>query len=262
MGFLSCLIQAAFTVCGPEYLAMTAGEAQRPRDSLPRTFKSIGGRLITFFILGSMSVGILVPHNDPTLANALSDPQPGAGSSVYVIAMTNMGIPVLPHIVNALILLSVFSAGNGYVYCASRILYGLALEGRLPKVMKKVTKRGGVPIYCVAVTLLVACLAFLQVSSGSAKVLVWSVRTVWLFSCLLLMGIPWQVCIVNNCIAVAELRVCVGGLSEVLLCEFPENPMHNEFADSSFKGLKAQGVDRETLPYRGYFQPYCAYVCF
>lgn len=195
MGFLSCLIQAAFTICGtyppiyflfapptnilafagPEYLAMTAGEAQRPRTALPRTFKNIGVRLITFFILGALSVGILVPYNDPKLVSALSSPEPGAGSSVYVIAMTNMQIPILPHIVNAMILMSVFSAGNGYVYCASRILYGLALEGRLPKALTRVSKKGGVPYYCVGITLIVACLAFLQVSNDSAKVLGWYV---------------------------------------------------------------------------------------
>jgi amino acid transporter len=48
---------------------------------------------------------------------ALSEARPGAGSSPYVIAMTRMQIPILPHIVNALVLTAIFSAGNSYVYC-------------------------------------------------------------------------------------------------------------------------------------------------
>ncbi len=153
---------------------MTAGEAEIPRTTLPRTFKGVYMRLTTFFILGALSVGILLPYSDPNLQLALSDPKPGAGSSPYVIAMQNMNIPILPHIVNALIMLSIFSAGNSYFFCSSRTLYGMALQRRLPSFLTKCT-RNGVPIYCVRVTMLVSLLAFLQVSNGTAKVLEWLV---------------------------------------------------------------------------------------
>lgn len=51
---------------GPEYISMIAGEAQHPRRSVPRAFKTIITRLIIFFIGGALSVGILVPYNDET----------------------------------------------------------------------------------------------------------------------------------------------------------------------------------------------------
>ncbi|KAK0209660.1 amino acid permease/ SLC12A domain-containing protein [Armillaria fumosa] len=164
LGFLSCLLQAVFTMCGPEFVSMTAGEAENPRTTLPRTFKGVYTRVTTFFILGALSVGILLPYSDPNLQLALSDPKPGAGSSPYVIAMQNINIPVLPHIVNALITLSIFSAGKSYVFCASRTLYGMALQRRLPRFLTRCT-RNGVPIYiyCVRIAILVALLAFLQV---------------------------------------------------------------------------------------------------
>jgi len=136
---------------------MTAGEAEDPRRNLPKAFKSVFYRLFAFFALGSLCVGLVVPYNDPDLRNALSDARPGAGSSPYVIAMQHMHIPVLPHIVNALVLSAVFSAGNSYVFCASRTLYGLALEGKAPKFLTRVTGNG-VPVYCVGFTLAVALL--------------------------------------------------------------------------------------------------------
>jgi yeast amino acid transporter len=159
---------------GPEYLSMTAGEAINPRKTLPRTYQTMYARLAVFFIGGALCMGILVPYNDPTLVNALNNPPPGAGSSIYVIAMQNMDIHGLPHLVNVLIMLSVFSAGNSYMFCASRCLYGLALEGKVPmsKWLRKCTKEG-VPIYCVGVTIAVGLLAFMQVSNGSAQVLGW-----------------------------------------------------------------------------------------
>ena len=72
--------------------------------------------------------------------------------------MQRLGIPILPHIVNALILTSIFSAGNSYVFCASRTLFGLALEGKAPRFLAHCTKKGGVPIWCVAVTLAIGLL--------------------------------------------------------------------------------------------------------
>lgn len=144
---------------------MTAGEARAPRQTLPIAFRGTFYRLAAFFVLGSLCVGIVVPYNDPELLQALSGARPGAGSSPYVIAMAKMGIPVLPHIVNALILTAVFSAGNSYVFCASRTLYGLSLEGKTPRFLTRCTANG-VPIYCVGITLSIAALG--MHSFGSA----------------------------------------------------------------------------------------------
>merc|ERR1711977_731112 len=65
-----------------------------------------------------------------------------AASSPYVIAMRNLNVQVFPHIVNALLVTSIFSAGNTYTYCATRTLYGLALEGRAPKPLRFCTRNG------------------------------------------------------------------------------------------------------------------------
>ena len=134
---------------------MAAGEAEVPRRSLPRAFYSVFYRLTTFFVVGTLCIGVVVPYSDPDLLHAISNARPGAGASPYVIAMQHLHIRILPHIVNALILTAVFSAGNGYVYCASRTLFGLALEGKAPKFLTRCTA-SGVPVYCVSVTLAIA----------------------------------------------------------------------------------------------------------
>ena len=102
---------------------------------------------------------------------------PGAAASPYVVAMRRLRITVLPDIVNAMVLASAFSAGNSYMYCASRSLFGLALEGKAPRILTRCT-RNGVPIYCVLVVLLIALLSFLQVSNSAAVVLQWFVSLV------------------------------------------------------------------------------------
>lgn len=56
-------------------------------------------------------------------------------------------------------------------------MYGLAIEGRAPKILRKCTKNG-VPIYCFAITMVFPFLSFLSVSSGSAQVLTWLINLI------------------------------------------------------------------------------------
>lgn len=178
LGFLQCVIQASFTVAGPDYVSMAAGEAENPRVVMPRAYNKVFGRLMAFFVLGSLCVGINVPFNDQELSDAFEKGLPGAAASPYVVAMNRLKIRILPDIVNAMVLSAAFSAGNSYVYCASRSLFGLALENKAPRILTRCT-RNGVPIYCVGIVLLISLLSFLQVSNGSAKVLSWFVSLVY-----------------------------------------------------------------------------------
>ncbi|KAH7169981.1 amino acid permease/ SLC12A domain-containing protein [Dactylonectria macrodidyma] len=224
-GFLGAMWSAAFTIVGPEYVSMVAGETKLPRRYLKNAFKTTYLRFAFFFIGGALTVGIAVAYNDPTLVSILSGESGGAGTaaaSPYVIAMSNLGVDVLPHITNALMITSIFSAGNAYTYCGTRSLYGLALEGQAPKFLTKCTK-SGVPIYCLGVIMLFPCLAFLNVSSSTATVLTW----------------------LTNIITAAQIiNYIVIAITYVFF----------------YKACMAQGLDRQSLPYTGYFQPYSAWI--
>ncbi|KAI9840639.1 MAG: hypothetical protein M1837_001408 [Sclerophora amabilis] len=221
VGFIQCLVAASFTIAGPDYVSMAAGEAENPREVMPRAYKAVFYRLTTFFVLGSLCVGINVPYNDTEMAAAFEDGLPGAAASPYVLAMRRFGIRVLPDIVNAMVLTAAFSAGNSYVYCASRSLFGLALEGKAPKFLRKCT-RSGVPIYCVGITLLIALLSFLQVSNNAAVVLDWFVKLV-----------------------TASQLINFSVMSFTFI--------------RFMKACQAQGLDRRSLPYFGFWQPFAAY---
>lgn len=113
---------------------------------------------------------MLIPYDDP---NLLSDTG-NAAQSPYVIAMTRAGIKVLPHIINAAVFTSAFSAGNSFLYCSSRVLYGLALRGQAPKVFAYCTKNG-LPLVAVLAASCFSLLAFMKVSAGAATVFNWFV---------------------------------------------------------------------------------------
>jgi amino acid transporter len=156
---------------------MVAAEAKRPRTYIKNAFKTVYARFGIFFIGGALCVGIVIPYNDPKLTAILGGTAGGGGTasaSPYVIAMQNLGVGGLPHLVNALMITSIFSAGNTYTYCATRTLYGLALEGRAPKFLQYCT-RTGVPVFCFAFVMCFPCLAFLQLGNTSSTVLGWLV---------------------------------------------------------------------------------------
>jgi amino acid transporter len=223
-GFLACVWSAAFTIVGPEYLSIAGAETQRPRQILKAAFKTVYYRFGVFFILGALCVGIVVPWNDPTLQAILTGEKSthGAAASPYVVAMMNLKVDVLPHIVNALFILSVFSAGNTLTYCATRSLYGLALDGRAPRLLGKTTK-AGVPIYAFLFVILFPFLSFLQLSNSASEVL------------------TWLISLVTAGVLIAYLVMCI---------------TYIQF----YRACKAQGIDRTSFPYVGYFQPYCAYI--
>lgn len=202
---------------------MMAGEASNPRKTLKTAFKTVYVRFGIFFIGGALCCGIVIPYNDSNLMAILSGGSGGGtgAASPYVIAMQNLGIGVLPHITNALLVTSIFSAGNSYVYCASRTLYSLALDGHAPKVLRTCTKKG-VPIYCFCVVMIFPFLSFLQIGSSSAQVINW----------------------LANLTEAAQLIDYIGMCIVYIFF---------------YRALKAQGYNRNDLPYKGWWQPWCAY---
>ena len=87
---------------------------------------------------------MLVPYDDPNLLNGSGT----ATQSPYVIAIRRAGIHTLPSIINAAIFTSAFSAGNSFLFCSSRILYGLSIRGQAPRIFSFCTKNG-LPIVSV-----------------------------------------------------------------------------------------------------------------
>jgi amino acid transporter len=88
--------------------------------------------------------------------------------NLNVLATTLVGIRVLNHVINAAILLFVMSAANSDLYIGSRTLYGLAIEGKAPRIFARVN-RLGVPWPALILCTCFCGLVFLNVSSSSAK---------------------------------------------------------------------------------------------
>ncbi|KAF9208562.1 hypothetical protein BGZ49_008429 [Haplosporangium sp. Z 27] len=167
MALFSIFLNAGFSFQGAELVGIAAGETKNPRRNVPRAIKQVFWRILMFYILTILIIGMCIPYNDPELAN----PEGDVKSSPFTRVFTQAGISVGADIMNAVILVAVLSAGNSGLYASSRALHTLSQEGNAPRFFRKVTSNG-VPIYCVLATALVGCLAFIvslpQIGQGQA----------------------------------------------------------------------------------------------
>lgn len=135
--------------------------------------------------------------------------------------MVKFGIKGVPDLVNALIMTSVLSAGNNVIFSAARTLHGMALDGKAPAFLAKCNKYG-LPYYAVMVALSFCLLSLLQIGNTSSTVLSWFVG------------------------------ICT---ASYLLNYFGTVITYLHF----YYAMRRQGIDRNTLPYKGYLQPYAAW---
>ena len=136
-------------------MGIAAAETKSPRRNIAKSCNRVFYKVLTLYLLSILTVGWTVPSYDPRLLAEKGD----ASQSPFVIAMVIAGIKGLPHFVNALFFSSAFSAGNAYLYSASRILYGechngtiqfglsdasqgLSLRGQAPLVFSRCTASG------------------------------------------------------------------------------------------------------------------------
>ncbi|KIY63201.1 general amino acid permease 1 [Cylindrobasidium torrendii FP15055 ss-10] len=171
LAILSTIVQAAFSFTGMELVAIAASETENPRRNIAKAVRRVFYRIVIFYILGILIIGMLISYDDPSLLNQTGD----AAQSPFVIAMNRAGIKVLPHIVNAAVFTSAFSAGSSYLFCASRVLYGLALRGQAPRFLTYCTKNG-LPIYAVLISCSFSLLSFMSINSGAETVFNWFVN--------------------------------------------------------------------------------------
>ena len=188
LAYWTAFVRAGFAfITSPELIALAAGETIAPRRNIPKAARRFVWRLLIFYGIGSLIIGVIVASDNPRLLS----PQSNASASPFVIGIQEAGITGLNHVINAAILTSAWSAGNAFLYSGSRVLYGMALTNQAPKIFGK-TNRRGIPWVAVLATWLPGLLAYLNVSNSGATVFNWFVNISTISG-----YIAWIVCLIT-----------------------------------------------------------------
>ncbi|RLV92120.1 Proline-specific permease [Spathaspora sp. JA1] len=175
LGFWKVLIYAAFACGGPDLLALCSSEMKSPRKSVGIAAKRSYIRIYLFYFGGIFFLNSLTASNDPNLLLAIETKAVGAAASPWVVGIKNVGVHGLDSLVNACVLTSVWSCGNGFFYGATRCAYSASLAGYLPRFFSKCLPNGS-PIFCVIGSVLVGLLAFLNISNSTQTVFDWFIN--------------------------------------------------------------------------------------
>lgn len=167
-GFWKALAGTVYSFGGVQSVPNLAAEVKYPRRAIFTACKRVFYRVTILMITTIFCLTLIVPYNDPRIANHHGN----ASSSPFVIAIENAGIKVLPHIINAAVLTSAFSAGNLGLMSGARLLFALAVKGQAPKIFLKTTKQG-VPWVGNLFAAIFLPLAYMNLSTASANVFNW-----------------------------------------------------------------------------------------
>lgn len=218
-GVARTFVIAGTLYAGTEMVGITAGESANPRRAVPRAIQQVFWRILIFYVGMMFFIGILIPYNDPRLLGKGSK----TAASPLTIALSDAKIAPAAHLINALIVISVISAGNSSLYVASRTITHMARNGMAPKLLGKTDKRG-VPWAALLFTNVFACIAFLSQSSSAGT----------LYNALITLS------------GVATFIVWA-------VIEF----VHIRFRQA----LAAQGQSADDLPFKALWYPYGTYAC-
>lgn len=115
---------------GIELLGITAGEAASPRKAIVKSVKSVIWRILIFYIGAIFVIVSIYPWN-----------QLKAVGSPFVETFTKVGITGAAGIINFVVLTAALSGANSGIYSASRMLFKLSIDGQVPKVFSRLSKR-------------------------------------------------------------------------------------------------------------------------
>ncbi|KAE8410956.1 amino acid permease-domain-containing protein [Aspergillus pseudocaelatus] len=113
------MINATFAYMGTELFGVTVAEAQTPRKTIPKAIKLTFFRILLFYCISVLLMGML------------------CFASPFVVAAELAAVPAVPHILNGCLLVFIFSACNTDLYTASRTLYGLSAANNAPRLFTR-----------------------------------------------------------------------------------------------------------------------------
>jgi AAT family amino acid transporter len=187
-GFASVFVTASFAYGGTESIAITAGETKDPAKNLPRVVRNVFWRIVLFYIISIILIGLNVPYNYPNLS------EKSTATSPFTIVFMEAGSAIAGSFINAVLMTSVISAANHALFAGSRLLYTLAVDGHAPRFFGHLN-RFQIPWVAVLATSLISGLCFGASYIGAGQLWTWLQNIV---------GVSNQISWV--CIGIASLR--------------------------------------------------------
>lgn len=168
-GICYILVTAYFSYGGAELFSLSVNEQENPRKSTPQAAKQSIYRILIIYLLTMILIGFNVPHNNDQLMGSGGS---ATHASPYVLAASIHGVKVVPHFINAVILISVISVANSALYASPRLMCSLAEQGYAPKFLDYIDREGR-PLRALILCAVFGVIGFVSASSKEEEVFTW-----------------------------------------------------------------------------------------
>jgi L-asparagine transporter-like permease len=121
---------------GIEVVAVTAGEAQHPKESVPRALRSMVVRLIIFYVLAIFVILAVTPWT------TIAETGGRLTGSPFVKVFREIGVPFAGGIMNLVVIFAALSSVNTNLYLCTRMIFSLSRAGYAPGWLGSVDPRG------------------------------------------------------------------------------------------------------------------------
>lgn len=158
-GLLAAMAIIMFSFGGLELIGITASEAENPEKTIPKATNQVLYRILIFYVGALVILFSLSPWREIT-----------AGSSPFVTIFDTIKsfqfnlfghtfyfTNIIANILNIVVLTAALSVYNSSVFCNSRMLYGLSMQGNAPKFLSKLSANH-VPIMAILVSAIFAAI--------------------------------------------------------------------------------------------------------
>jgi len=164
MGLVMAMAIIMFSFGGLELVGITAAEADDPKRSIPKATNQVIYRILLFYVGALVVLLSLYPWQNVV-----------PGSSPFVMIFHDLDSNVVATVLNVVVLTAALSVYNSCVYCNSRMLLGLAVQGDAPKALQA-TNRRGVPVKALSVSAIATgfCVLINYLMPGEALMLLMS----------------------------------------------------------------------------------------
>ena len=169
MSVLAGIATVIFALTGAEITTVAAAESKEPARAVASMTTTLTLRVVLFYVLSIFLIVCAVDWRTIT-----------PGTSPFVTALAQVGVPSAKLVMNFVVLTAVLSCLNSGLYVTSRVLFALAAHGDAPKALVQLTRRrvparailtGSAFGYCAMIASIISpegVFSFLVNASGAA----------------------------------------------------------------------------------------------
>jgi L-asparagine transporter-like permease len=142
-GVWLAVIMGVFSFNGIEVIAVTSGETADPARTIPAALRTMGLRLLLFYLLSLTVVVAVVPWTEVGARTFAQSP--------FVTVFAQSGVREAAGIMNFVVITAALSSMNTDVYLCSRMLFSLSRGGHAPGLLGRLSASGA-PIPAILVS--------------------------------------------------------------------------------------------------------------